>query len=134
MEKNMHGFHGKTLRINLTDHSVKVEERDAIFYRRYLGGEGFVAYTLLNELPRGVDPLGPETIQISRDDSGRNEFDGRVLSHVYMGTYARYKVAVGDYELEVVTDPEGARVYHDGDPVRLRFPPEKIWVLPRVKN
>ena len=74
--------------------------------------------------------IRPEAIEISRDDQGQNEIDGRILSHVYVGTHARYKVAVGAFELEVVTNPEAARVYGDGDAVRLRFPPKKIWVLP----
>ena len=74
--------------------------------------------------------IRPEAIEISRDNQGQNEIDGRILSHVYVGTHARYKVAVGAFELEVVTDPEAARVYGDGDAVRLRFPPKKIWVLP----
>lgn len=74
--------------------------------------------------------IRPEAIEISRDNQGQNEIDGRVLSHVYVGTHARYKVAVGAFELEVVTNPEAARVYGDGDAVRLRFPPKKIWVLP----
>jgi ABC-type Fe3+/spermidine/putrescine transport system ATPase subunit len=78
--------------------------------------------------------IRPETIEISQESTGHNEFEGRVISHVYVGTHARYKVAAGDHELEVVTDPEAARLYHDGDTVRLQFPSEKIWVLPPTED
>ena len=77
--------------------------------------------------------IRPETIRFIRNDAaqpGVNEITGRVLSHVYVGTHARYKIAVGDFVIEVVTDPDAARVHGDGDVVRLRFPAEKIWVLP----
>ncbi len=38
----------------------EVETPDEVFYRRYLGGAGFVAYYLLKEVAPGTDPLGPE--------------------------------------------------------------------------
>ncbi|HIC89439.1 MAG TPA: aldehyde ferredoxin oxidoreductase, partial [Anaerolineae bacterium] len=55
-----YGYTGKTLRVNLTDGTISVEEHDERFYRRYFGGRNFIAYTLLKELEPGVDPLGPE--------------------------------------------------------------------------
>jgi aldehyde:ferredoxin oxidoreductase len=58
------GHSGKILRINLSDGSILVEELDEVFYRRYLGGEGFVAYTLLKEVGPGVDPLGPDNVLV----------------------------------------------------------------------
>ncbi len=56
----MNGYTGKILHVDLTSRAIEVEEPPESFYRRYLGGSGFVAYYLLKELPRGVDPLGPE--------------------------------------------------------------------------
>jgi len=55
-----HGYLGRILRVNLSKDKLSVECPDEIFYRRYLGGEGFVAYFLLKELKPGIDPLGPE--------------------------------------------------------------------------
>ena len=55
-----HGYLGRILRVNLSKDKLSVECPDEIFYRRYLGGEGFVAYFLLKELEPGIDPLGPE--------------------------------------------------------------------------
>jgi aldehyde:ferredoxin oxidoreductase len=58
------GFGGKILWADLTEGRVWTEEPDDAFYRRYLGGAGFVAYYLLKEVPRGADPLGPENVLV----------------------------------------------------------------------
>jgi len=55
-----YGYHGRILRVNLTDGRVWVERKDDTFYRRYFGGWGIIAYYLLRELRAGVDPLSPE--------------------------------------------------------------------------
>jgi len=54
------GYAGKFLRVNLTDRTVSVEKMDEKLYRRYLGGNGFIAHFLLKEVKAGIDPLGPE--------------------------------------------------------------------------
>ncbi len=54
------GYAGKVLRVNLTTGSVSVERPGDLFYRRYMGGWGFVAHYLLKELEPGIDPLGPK--------------------------------------------------------------------------
>ena len=56
----MNGYNGKILRVNLSDGTISVDEPDESFYRRYLGGRGFISYFLLKELPRGTDALSPE--------------------------------------------------------------------------
>ena len=43
------GYSGKILRVDLSGGKVSVERPDDLFYRRYLGGWGFVAYYLLKE-------------------------------------------------------------------------------------
>ncbi|UCE18233.1 MAG: aldehyde ferredoxin oxidoreductase family protein [Gemmatimonadota bacterium] len=53
-------YTGKILRVNLTDESASVENRDELFYRRYLGGVGFIGRILVEELRSDVDPLGPD--------------------------------------------------------------------------
>ncbi|MEE8443473.1 MAG: aldehyde ferredoxin oxidoreductase N-terminal domain-containing protein, partial [Dehalococcoidia bacterium] len=58
------GLTNKILRVNLTDRRISVEEPDELFYRRYLGGAGFVAYYLLKDLKPGVHPLSPDNILI----------------------------------------------------------------------
>ena len=54
------GYNGRVLRVNLSRGHVSTEAYDDVFYRRYVGGEGFVAYFLLKELKPGIDALGPE--------------------------------------------------------------------------
>ncbi len=54
------GYSGKILRVNLSNDKISIEHPEEIFYRKYIGGEGFVAYYLLKELKPNTDPLGPE--------------------------------------------------------------------------
>ena len=54
------GFAGKILRVDLTARRISVDQPDDGFYRRYMGGAGFVSYFLLKEMPGGVDPLSPD--------------------------------------------------------------------------
>ena len=56
----INGYTGKILRVDLTKEKISIENPDEIFFRRYIGGEGFVAYYLLKELQAGIDPLSPE--------------------------------------------------------------------------
>jgi aldehyde:ferredoxin oxidoreductase len=58
------GYSGRILRVNLTEGKTWVDEKPDSFYRRYLGGNGFIAYYLLHEMPAGVDPLGPDNLLI----------------------------------------------------------------------
>jgi ABC-type Fe3+/spermidine/putrescine transport system ATPase subunit len=79
---------------------------------------------------RAVLSIRPEAIEVHPNGQTDNVVQGRVTSHVYVGTHTRYKVVVGEHELQVVTDPEAVRTYQDGDLVHLHFPPNKIWLLP----
>lgn len=54
------GCNGKILRVDLTAGKIGVETPGEAVYRRYLGGGGLGAYYLIREVPRGIDPLGPE--------------------------------------------------------------------------
>ncbi|MEA3407656.1 MAG: aldehyde ferredoxin oxidoreductase family protein [Chloroflexota bacterium] len=58
------GYRGKILHVDLTESEMWSEEPPEDFYRRYLGGNGFVAYYLLKEVPKGADPLGPRNVLI----------------------------------------------------------------------
>ncbi len=59
-EIQIKGYTGKILKVDLTTGAMEVETPLPDFYRRYLGGNGFIAYYLLKEVPKGADPLGPE--------------------------------------------------------------------------
>ncbi len=58
--RNLFGYNGRILRVNLSDRKISIEEPPVDFYQRYLGGRGFIAPTLLKEIPAKADPLGPE--------------------------------------------------------------------------
>ena len=55
-----YGYHGKILHVDMTTSTLQVEEPEAAFYRKYLGGSGIGAYYLYKCTPPGADPLGPE--------------------------------------------------------------------------
>ena len=54
------GYTGNLLRVNLTREDFQIENPEENFYRRYIGGEGFVAYYLLKEIKSKIDPLSSE--------------------------------------------------------------------------
>ena len=60
MENIPGGYSGKILRVNLSENTLSTENIDDAFCRKYIGGSGFIAYFLLKELKKGIDPLGPE--------------------------------------------------------------------------
>jgi len=59
-----YGYTGKILRVDLSSKRFTIEEMPENFYRHYFGGEGFVGYFLLKELPPKVDPLSPSNMLI----------------------------------------------------------------------
>ncbi len=60
----MKGYTGKILHVDLTKKKTRIEKPAEDFYRRYVGGNGFVAYYLLKGLKAGTNPLGPENLLI----------------------------------------------------------------------
>lgn len=62
--KTMRSFNGQILHVDLSTGRIWTEQPEDAFYRSYMGGRGFVLYYLLNLLPAGVDPLGPENILV----------------------------------------------------------------------
>jgi len=54
------GYNGKILRVNLSNTCLKVEDLEARFLRKYIGGAGFISYYLWKELKPNTDPLGPD--------------------------------------------------------------------------
>jgi len=60
MKEEWYGFVGKTLRVNLTNGKVLKESLNRKFVHKFLGGVGYAAKVLWDELKPGVDPLSPE--------------------------------------------------------------------------
>ena len=58
----MNGFNGKMLFVDLTNGTTQVETFDEKFAQTYVGGYGFGARILLERMPAGADPLGPDSM------------------------------------------------------------------------
>jgi aldehyde:ferredoxin oxidoreductase len=56
----MYGYMGRILRVNLSTSELKEEIPDEQDLRMYLGGAGLATKYLLDEVPKGIDPLGTE--------------------------------------------------------------------------
>ena len=55
-----YAFMGKILRVNLSEGKVSVEDLPTDWSRDFLGGTGLATRYLYEEVPKGVDALGPE--------------------------------------------------------------------------
>ena len=126
------GYHRRILRVNLTDGQITVETPDDVFYRRYLGGAGFVAYYLLKEVPSGADPLGPENRLIFAcgpltgaplAGSGRNAIGARspltgAMGESEVGGFWGAELKAAGFDAIVVEGQAASPVYlwvHDGE-------------------
>ena len=58
------GVRGRILRVDLSTGEIYVEQPDPEFFRHYFGGRALIARYLLQEVPKGADPLGPENLLV----------------------------------------------------------------------
>ncbi|MFW9873239.1 MAG: aldehyde ferredoxin oxidoreductase family protein [Candidatus Thorarchaeota archaeon] len=58
----VNGFFGKILWIDLSEDSFKEESLPEETYRQYIGGYGLAVKIIYDKMPKGADPLGPESI------------------------------------------------------------------------
>ena len=56
----MYGWHGKLLRIDLTNQKTSIEEIDPQVSKDFIGGRGVAIRYLYDEVDPGVDPLSPQ--------------------------------------------------------------------------
>lgn len=57
-------YTGKILHIDLTSGEMETEELPDAFYRRYIGGRGFILHYLLNDTKPNLEPLSPDNLLI----------------------------------------------------------------------
>jgi len=55
-----YGYAGKLLRIDLTEGKISTEETEPEILKKFLGGVGYAAKLLYDEVPAGIDPLSSE--------------------------------------------------------------------------
>jgi aldehyde:ferredoxin oxidoreductase len=56
----MYGWHGRILRVDLTDHTTTVEAVDPQIAKDFIGGRGWAIRLLYDEVDPKVDPLAPD--------------------------------------------------------------------------
>ena len=56
----MDGWHGRVLRINLSDENIAIEEIDIHTAKEFIGGRGWAIKYLYDEMDPSVDPLSPD--------------------------------------------------------------------------
>ena len=72
--------------------------------------------------------IRPESVQ--KGSAGENAFEALINRRVYMGTYTRYCVKMGDSEWEVIGGPYAEDGYEVGKSAPFFLPSDKIWLLP----
>jgi ABC-type Fe3+/spermidine/putrescine transport system ATPase subunit len=63
-------------------------------------------------------------------EGGENAIQVRIRSHVYVGTHTRFKVEADGWRFEVVAEAASVQQFRDGETLPLKFPREKIWLVP----
>ncbi|MBI4339592.1 MAG: aldehyde ferredoxin oxidoreductase family protein [Chloroflexi bacterium] len=126
------GLTGKILRVDLGERRVWVEEPNELFYRRYLGGAGFVGYYLLKEMKPGADALSPDNVLVfalgamtgtpmpgaSRNCIGAKSPLSGGIAKSEVGGFFGFELKRAGYDSLVVTGRASCPVYlwlHDGE-------------------
>jgi aldehyde:ferredoxin oxidoreductase len=60
MSEDLCGYFGKQLRVSLDTKDTRIEEIDTALLKKYLGGVGYGARVLFDEIEKGIDPLSPD--------------------------------------------------------------------------
>lgn len=117
---------------------------------RFFGGVNFIPATLQNgaaetavgsfnfraekqeQAPTGdvMLTIRPEQIHLCESHS-TNTVKGLVRDRIYVGTYTRYKIRIGDHEIEAIRSADLPGSIHTGEEIDVYFPPDRIWFVPR---
>src|SRR6056297_3460101 len=79
----MKAINNKILKVDLSQRTYSVDEKDDNFYRKYIGGRGIALYYMHKEMPTGINPLAPEN---------RLVFAGGLLTGIPGPAVPRYTV------------------------------------------
>ena len=58
----MKAFHGKILKVDLSEEKSAVKTIDERYIRKYLGGQGFTVELVYHDMPQGTDALAPDNV------------------------------------------------------------------------
>jgi aldehyde:ferredoxin oxidoreductase len=75
------GYAGSILRVNLSSGEVKKEPLPDELVDNYIGGRGFVAKLLYDELPPNTDPYSAENMFLAATGQRQNPFRHQIAGH-----------------------------------------------------
>ncbi|MGB1289062.1 MAG: TOBE domain-containing protein, partial [Aggregatilineales bacterium] len=73
--------------------------------------------------------IRPEQIRLNEQHT-HNVVQGRVRERIYVGTYTRYKIQLGNHEIEAIRSADLPGSINVDDTVDVHFPSDRIWVVP----
>lgn len=73
--------------------------------------------------------IRPEQIRLN-DETAHNTVKGRIRERIYVGTYTRYKIRLGEHEIEAIRSADLPGSIDVGDEVDVHFPSDRIWIVP----
>ncbi len=126
------GYTGKILRVDLTKGDFKVESLPTEWVLKYIGGDGFAARLLYDEVPARTDPLSPENKLLIATGpitgtlwpmSGRTVFVSKaaqtgIWGESHVGGFLGPELKYAGYDMLVVEGRSENPVHisiHDGD-------------------
>ena len=73
--------------------------------------------------------IRPEQIQLN-EANAHNTVKGHIRERIYVGTYTRYKIRLGEHEIEAIRSADLPGSIEVGDEVDVHFPSDRIWIVP----
>ena len=138
----MDGYAGKILRIDLTGKKVSKQKLPEKLCKDFIGGRGFVAQTLYEELPHDTDPFGEDNLFIIATGplsghflpaSGKTHFGSKSpatggYADSNMGGHFGPALKYAGYDMTVITGKAGtpSYLYIKDDTVEIR-PAQEYW-------
>ncbi len=131
-----YGYQDRLLRINLSTGGISTEALDGEMVEKFIGGRGFVAKLLFDELPRGIDPFDERNMFIVATGplsghflpaSGKTHFGAKSpatggYADSNMGGHFGPALKYAGYDLMVLTGKtrEPGYLFIDDDQVEIR--------------
>lgn len=83
------------------------------------------------DAPSGTTTLTirPEQIRLN-EPHAHNTVKGKVRERIYVGTYTRYKILLGNHEIEAIRSADLPGLINVGDEIDVHFPSDRIWIVP----
>lgn len=76
----------------------------------------------------GLLTIRPEQIVLGQP-TAENTVQGKVVSRIFVGTYTRYRLALGSHQIEAVRSADVAGDFAEGQDVPIGFPADRVWMV-----